>query len=481
MKLTKLFNEFLADTVNLNTTRLTQLEDGVDALKRFVRDSDWAPTIIGFEPQGSWAHKTIIRPVDGGEFDADLIINVKPVDGWTAADYVADLGRVFKASSTYSDKTKVWDYCVTINYANERKVDLAPCVIGREVADRTEVCNRPEDCFELSEPAAYTEWLREANSYSGSNSFRKVTRLLKYLRDIKRTFTCPSVLLTTLVGYRIEWFDKDSDDFLDVPCALQTIMARLDDWLQACPDRPQVPNPKLQSEDFGMLWADQTQYANFRNFIHKYRGWVDEAIAAPTRSESIDKWRRIFGDQFAYGEEIKMQKASVLAELANSLMMSTAAHADDLVEWVRDFGTTILPGWFKSPSHLKQPTWHKAENVSSRVYVTAAWAKDRQASSHRLVQSGDVLRNRGGLWFDVLVNDNEPLPAGFRVQWRITNTGRVAMSRGAGRGGFETPHTGNRRWESLSYRGVHMAEALVIRNSDDVLVGQSESFYVVIE
>jgi hypothetical protein len=31
----------------------------------------------GFEEQGSWAHGTIIRPVDGAEFDADLLVMVQ--------------------------------------------------------------------------------------------------------------------------------------------------------------------------------------------------------------------------------------------------------------------------------------------------------------------------------------------------------------------------------------------------------------------
>ena len=79
-----------------------------------------------------------------------------------------------------------------------------------------EVCNR-KGGFELTAPVDYTAWMKERNAYSGNNSFRKVTRLVKYLRDIKETFTCPSVLLTTLLGNQIHWFDKDTldDDLAD--------------------------------------------------------------------------------------------------------------------------------------------------------------------------------------------------------------------------------------------------------------------------
>ena len=67
------------------------------------------------------------------------------------------------------------------------------------------------------------------------------------------------------------------------------------------------------------------------------------------------------------------------------------------------------------------------------------------------------------------------------MQWRITNTGAVAIAKGQGRGGFECENMSQGRWEQLAYRGVHMSEAFVIRRSDDVLVAKSDPFYVVIE
>ncbi|WP_425287887.1 SMODS domain-containing nucleotidyltransferase, partial [Rhizobium ecuadorense] len=67
---------------------ITQLSDRVETIKSFLRASDWEPTISGFIEQGSWAHDTIIRPVDGGEFDADLLVKVRDVEGWSAAQYV---------------------------------------------------------------------------------------------------------------------------------------------------------------------------------------------------------------------------------------------------------------------------------------------------------------------------------------------------------------------------------------------------------
>ncbi len=481
MKLVPQFSSFLKDTVNLNKNRIDLLEGNVQAIQNFIRQSTWTPRVRSFAEQGSWAHDTIIRPVDGGEFDADLLVMVDPVEGWTAKKYVAELGKVFQNSATYEDKSKVWDYCVTIKYQGERKVDIAPCVLNRQFYGQLEVCNRYSDNFENTEPVNYTKWLKEKNKLSGGNSFRKVTRLLKYLRDIKKTFTCSSVILTTLLGMQIDWVDKDSEEFADVPTTLRTVMQRLDDWLQARPYKPRVENPNLSSEDFSAKWTD-TQYSNFRNFINKYRGWIDDAYNTEGKIESIIAWRKVFGSDFAKNEiVVASERISEGMTLAQSLLVGTSAHFDGLVDVVRNFGVSILPRSFYNIPHMKKPTWVRANTVSNNIQIFATWQTSRYDIQGKPVKSGDILPSRGGIWFDVAVNGSDPLPSGFRVEWRITNTGSVAISLNSGRGEFYIPQHGNRRWEELQYRGVHLAEAFIIRNSDNFLVGQSSPFNVVIE
>ena len=305
-----------------------------------------------------------------------------------------------------------------------------------------EVCDKRNDKFDESQPVEYTRWMREKNAYSGNNSFRKATRLIKYIRDIKKRFSCQSVLLTTLIGHRIEWFDKDSVAFADTPSALQTIMGRLDDWLQARPDKPLVQNPSLPSEDFADLWND-TQYANFRNFVNKYRKWIDEAIAAEARSDSVEKWRKVFGDEFAKGENAKKAEDSATQQV-RALLREGAAHLDSLVDNVINYGISSLPSWFRKPPHLQAPRWRPAENVSRNVQVYAEYRASQNSGRVHRVNSGEALLPRGGLWFDVRVNKFQTVPADYYVRWRITNTGAVAMALKKGRGGFEKPTDGDR-------------------------------------
>lgn len=482
MKHVDLFNEFLLDTVNLNATRVKDLEKSISAIKDAVRSSDWEPHLNGWMAHGSWAHKTIIRPIDAGEFDADLIVFVEHVQGWTAATYIDELYGAFRANPIYKEKANRSSHCVTISYANDKKIDVAPCLTNRTNA--LEVCNRTTNQFEQTEPRQYTDWLVTQNDYSGSNSFRKVTRLVKYLRDIKESFTCSSVLFTTLLGHCISSVDKDSAEFADTPTALRTVFGRLDELLQSYPQKPRVPNPFLTTEDFATAWKTEEQYSNFRDKIHTYRGWIDDAFNEQNRSESIAKWRRVFGEDFAKSvsiEEGKSVSKAIVASVRTTI--SEAVHfTGDLVDAIKRFGARVLPATFDKKPYMEAPKWPRSgTNMSLSIRADLHRSKYGTqrvgpVSSLEPLQPGYYLHFRAvtntGMTFD---------PSLYRVMWRVTNTDEAAAQAGQLRGGFEKPETDNSRWESLQYRGVHLVEAFVVSRRTNSIVGQSPAFRVMIE
>jgi hypothetical protein len=483
VKLIEHFDDFLKDVVNLNDTRVNLLEDSIEALKKVVLASDWKPTVQRFSPQGSWAHKTIIKPFDAGAFDADLLLFVSEVNGWSASKYISSLRAVFANHKTYEDKVRRFSHCVTIEYAGERKIDLAPCVVNRGGTTRFEVCNYDADEFESSEPEKYTAWLIERNDWTTGNALRKVTRLLKYLRDIKGTFTCSSVLFTTLLGYRIDATDRQkAGEFSDVPTALKTVVNRLDDWLQARPSKPTVYNPVLTSETFSDGWDDD-RYANFRERISKYRGWIDDAYSEPDRDESIGKWRRVFGDDFA--RSVVFEKAARVSDSATVLAERKAPSGSvsvDLVTRFVHFGAAALPPGFDRLPHKERPPWRTLPRPSFDVGVAATRHLTRGSPSLGELPSGTgPLPKHQWLRFRALANGGVLNPSEFETRWRVTNTDREATQARCLRGGFVLSDDGATRWESLAYRGVHTVETFVVRKRDQTLVAQSRPFYVVIE
>lgn len=480
MKLIQDFNTFLVDTVNLNSTRFGQLENSIEAIKTAVKALDWKPTIVGFAAQGSWAHKTIIKPLSGYPFDADLLVYMKPVAGWEAVDYINELYAEMGKLGLYKDKIRRYSHCITIEYAGERKIDVAPCVKERLQTGVWEVCNRDTNSFEKSNPLDYTEWLVERNAISGSNNFRKVTRLLKYLRDIKTNFTCPSFLLTTLLGMQVYASDKGTSDFADVPTTLKTLINRLDDWLQANPGKPTVRNPVLFEEIQSTAW-DDTKYSNFRTKVNLYRGWIDDAYGEPDKEESIGKWQRVFGDDFAVREA--EEKASKVSEAALSMVRGTplSQGVGDLVALVKKIGRAALPSGFDRLPHMRRPQWRNAPGTRLTVSVGAQLWTSRYGQQLHVLRSLEP--SAPGYWvrFNASNNLGLPFPDSYKVEWRVTNTDEVARRAKALRGDYYRSDDPGVRWEQLSYRGVHMVEAFLIRTTDDSLLGKSEPFYVVIE
>lgn len=485
MKLTDHFKDFLDDTVNLNATRLDQLESSVGSIKDFIRGAEWKPPVKYFTGQGSWAHRTIIKPVEDKAFDADLLVMIAPVEGWDADTYLTSLYSVFAASGLYKDKVKLYSHCVTIEYAGVRKIDIAPCVVDRVSSPSEEVCNSDLNRFEASAPDSYTTWLVERNSWTGGNALRKVTRLLKYLRDIKGTFTCPSFLLTTLLGERISAADAtNTTDFVDVPTALRATIARLDDWLQARPSRPSIVNPVLATEDLTELWNDD-QYANFRNKVHRYRDWIDDAYNEEKRDESIGKWRRVFGEEFA--KSVALGKAARVTEAARQLVLASASGLaayvrDDLVGLFCRFGRQALPPDFDDLPHKDRPRWLWASATPALLEITASMHSTRSGPKERDIRSGEgPLPKRRWLRFAPRASAVFQLGSNHDIHWRITNTDQEASDAECLRGWFEeSEDDGTCRWESLGYRGVHSVEAFAVRRSDARLVGQSAPFYVVV-
>lgn len=479
MKLHEHFKTFLDDHVNLNSTRISLLESSVEAVKTAVKACSWGPEIVSFAPQGSWAHQTVIKPLSGKEFDADLLVFVKPKEGWTAKDYVNKLATALEGNSTYEDKVRRYSHCATIEYVGERRIDIAPCVVDRLYAGQFEVCNRVADSFEASAPAAYTDWVRDKNSIAGGNDLKKVTRLLKYLRDIKGNFTCPSFLFTTLLGYRVDASDKDTEAFADLTTTLKTLVGRLDDWLQAHPTVPYVANPVLLSENQSRNW-DQTQYSNFRDKINLYRGWIDEAYDEADRDESIGKWQRVFGDRFAVGEAIEAARVSEsVAKSAGALV--GAGHFRDLVEMVKVIGARAIPARFVKLPYVRRPGWRLAANQLT-VKVSAALYTGEYGTRLGAVSSVEPLHPGYWVKFTAANSMGVPFPSDYKVKWRVTNTDKAAYEAHQLRGDFyDSDSLGASRMEHLKYRGVHFVEAFLVRKSDKRLVGQSQPFYVVIE
>lgn len=130
---------------------------------------------------------------------------------------------------------------------------------------------------------------------------------------------------------------------------------------------------------------------------------------------------------------------------------------------------------------MRRPRWRNVLGTRLSVNVGAQLWTARDGQQLHTLRSLEPLTS--GFWvrFNARNNQGLPFPDTYKVEWRVTNTDEVARRANALRGDYYRSDSSGVRWEQLSYRGVHMVEAFLIRKTDDVLLGKSEPFYVVIE
>lgn len=302
MKHVDYFDHFLKNTVNLSQWRLDTLDSRVNSIYAALKaDPELKDRIITKVPQGSWAQKTIINPVNENAFDADFMLQMKEEPDW-AYDVKQYSNAVYKALNNHTTYGKMPHgrkcRCVYVEYANNAMhVDIVPYVIlsnGRKV-----IVNRDANDWEDTNPEGFTTWMKTKDGITNGN-LRKVIRILKYLRDHKNSFTgTKSILLTTMLGTQVEEWKKTFQPgyYADVPTALLHIVTDLDNWLQARPYKPSISDPGGSGTTFDHRWSEET-YLYFRDRIHAHAADIDAAYHETDKDKSVKKWQGLFGTNF---------------------------------------------------------------------------------------------------------------------------------------------------------------------------------------
>ena len=311
MKLLTYFDDFMKSTVNINDSRLRDLNERVDTLYGLLsNDSDIGSIVLDKNPQGSWAHRTIIKPVEGNEFDADFMLVMEEQNGWTPRDYINIVYAALRGHGTYKDKTRKKNRCVRVIYANDCHIDIVPFVAladGRQV-----IANHETDEWEETDPDAFTAWMKRQDDITQGN-LRLVIRLTKYLRDHHMNFKrTKSVILTVLLGERISAAKKISDPgyYADLPTAFVHILEDLNRWMPST--LPHLPDPSGTNNDFNHRW-NQDSYNNLRAKVQTITEKARAALDCSSIAESLDLWQDLFGEDFKKSSATKSAAPVVTA------------------------------------------------------------------------------------------------------------------------------------------------------------------------
>jgi hypothetical protein len=116
-------------------------------------------------------------------------------------------------------------------------------------------------------------------------------RLVKYLRDVKNTFSCKSIILMTLLGQQVAESEAtlQPERYADLPSALTTIVGKLAASLPAA--MPPIMDPAGTGEDFSQRYRDEWDYANFRARMIGYATKIREAVEESDHETATELWQ----------------------------------------------------------------------------------------------------------------------------------------------------------------------------------------------
>ena len=449
MKHVSKFNDFMKNTVNLNQSRIDTLTSRVEVIDRFLKNDEvFKEFYIETGLQGSYAHRTIIKPSPKSpEFDADLMLYMNENKEWEPKDYLEELYKQLKGNSNYKNIVGRRTRCVTLDYASEFHLDIVPCIIREGFLDEKEyhVCNRNENVEEITDPKGYTEWFQDKNRQVGNNYLIKTVRLIKYLRDIKQTFSCKSILLTTILANQVGGLDDLFEEYDDLPNTLKIIINKLTTYLQDNVAMPTVFNPVNDEESFNRHW-DQDKYTNFRAQIKKYNDWINDAYGETDQAESLKKWQKVFGDEF--GKLVAGKSATIKQ-------------------------TTNLP----IPSHALPPPWPVYNLVTLNLRVTV---HKKGNPSDVIALIGKSVGPKVPKGCTVRMEYMGRVSPTHEIHWQVVNTGKEAASiKGGLRGGFY--RDSNVRNETTQYTGIHYIECFLVDKKKKVCTARSGRYFINIE
>lgn len=441
MKFVASFDAFLNEKVNLNQTRIDALEQRSASIETFIKNSEtFKPIFLDMIPAGSWAFRTIIKPVQAhDEFDADILLLVEEQETWRPKDYIENLYAAFSANGTYKDIVKRHTRCVRVDYANDFHLDVVPFI---EQGGLHYITNRlePEATGQLEEsnPPEFTAWI-DRKQAATNNTFVKVVRLLKYLRDYKETFSCKSIILATLLGEQVNEIEASLSPHLyaDVPSTLKTVLNNLAAYLPEA--MPPIMDPGGTGEDFGERVKDDWNYVNFRTWIQYYAKKVTEAFDSTVQADSIAAWQAVFGQEFDPGALAK----------SFSIEPHHAAVPAKTEEFIENRFAVALDQRFKVKIEANVIGYWDGQNTISRGFRI-----------YKLANYGNRVAKRRKIRFMAATN----VPTPFKMYWKVRNGGGEAATEDKLRGEITEDAGRLRKEEPTAYAGAHYVECYVIKN-----------------
>lgn len=433
------FNTFLRDHVNLNPSRVDVLHQRISALDSALEGSGRLEDKLdgSLIPQGSFAHRTIIKPYTGNDFDADVLLPMVEQEGWQPSKYTLELKKALDDVPRYAEKTVLGKRCVTLQFANDFHIDVVPFLTRAD--GNSYITHRTRNEFLRQDPTAFTTWFEDRNRTTNGHLIR-VVRAVKYLRD-RSSIDCPSVVLTALLAERVKSF-AGINEYINVATTLTALLEDLRDYLASHSAPPWV------DDRIGQNLANRLTQSDFENLKSQLKTWASKARKAldAEPSQSVERWQNLFGESFGSDSKESVSRSDLTA-LSAGAVSSTPTYERQMVP-----GEQSLTERFGFPE-LPDPA------ARFRIVCRMSPTKTGRGRFRPITANGNLVPLGRSLTFEI-AGCNVPEP--YDVYWKVRNAGPEAARRSMFRG--EIQKRGNTIRESSDFPGPHWVQAWIVKD-----------------
>ncbi len=430
------FEAFISK-ISLTKTDCDRIESAYRGLTR-VLESKLSDGGCEFEyyRQGSFENGTVVSPLDGGEYDVDIVVEYEE---WPdqAKDTLDFLASTVKENRTYSSKVRSKRSCVRVEYASNETgkfhVDLVP---ARPFGTGTKIeVPREGEGWHVSDPRAFSEWCEGLGE-----QYRNVVKIFKRWRDENETTkaSIKSIQLQVLVAEAMSGIEAG----VSLPSVVRDTFKHLKIIISRRDTGFSLWNPVLPQEDLASSWSESGRKSFERSLDHALE-LINGMERSQDEAEVFDYWKELLGRDFPDLAEFEVEEK---ASTSHRMTPSSRGWAIDA----------------NSERALKI-------QVEKEVYGR----KTRPLKTHEK----RALEHDSKLKFSL---SDEGIPLGSEVWWQVTNTGKHADSVSQLRGTFIPARARNLNsfsdnqfvhWENTAYHGTHTVQAFVVKHG--VLWGRS--------
>jgi hypothetical protein len=280
-----LFQQFLSEITILKSQR-DNLQKGKEAIREIIKKY-FSDELEIKEPefflQGSYALKTMVRPLGKEDYDLDDGVYLQHTDDDISTPTPTTASSwIFEAVRKHTKKTENKKNCIRVVYADNYHIDLP---VYREINGRLYLGTLKDNKWVPSDAKSFNEFFY--NRLEKTEQMRSCIKYLKAWKDFNGCYL-KGIHITALVSIN-HAAEDDRDDL-----SLMRTSANMIRYLQ---DNRQIINPIDDKENLINNW-DKKRLDSAIESIESLYEKAKQAIDTDDKNEASKLWCKAFGDRF---------------------------------------------------------------------------------------------------------------------------------------------------------------------------------------